>query len=181
MSSYFLRFLFSYKKYLIALYCQPYPNVNENLPPHPWCGHLLFPVGCTDGNYAKKYESVLLAVHPNGGCRCLLTALVWAFGADVYYLFDQDSIYYYEIFMGDENVKIILAYSTVFPFGVKFQTFLLNGEVTANVKNCSTGKEAFLYLTPDSGYRPDDICIKTEKGDTLLDLNCVGEEEGAMV
>ena len=130
---------------------------------------------------AKAGESVLLGVYPNIKSVFDPLKLVWAFGADMYYLFEQGGIFYYEIFMGDEDVKILLTYDTVFSFDVKYQTFISNGDVTANVKNASTGREVFLYATPDPGYRVGEVRVKTENGGVYLELNYVGEENGTKV
>ena len=131
--------------------------------------------------YAKAGESVLLGVYPNIKSVFDPLKLVWAFGADIYYLFEQDGIFYYEIFMGDEDVKILLTYDTVISFDVKYQTFISNGDVTANVKNASTGREVLLYATPDPGYRVGEVRVKTENGGVYLELNYVGEENGTKV
>ena len=61
---------------------------------------------------AKAGESVLLGVYPNIKSVFDPLKLVWAFGADIYYLFEQDGIFYYEIFVGDEDVKVLISYDT---------------------------------------------------------------------
>ena len=43
---------------------------------------------------AKQYESVLLGVYAYGSSDFKPEELVWAYGADVYYLFEQDGIHY---------------------------------------------------------------------------------------
>ena len=130
---------------------------------------------------AKAGESVLLGVYPNHSGDFDPMKLVWAFGADVYYLFEDGGIFYYEIFVEDEDVKVLLTYSTLFAFSINFQTFLMNGDLSASLKNASTGKEVLVYATPDPGYQVDDVRVKTDEGSVYLDLNYVGEENGAKV
>ena len=143
--------------------------------------------GGSSGRYAlerssaKESESVLLAVRPNHSGDFDPLELVWAFGADVYYLFEEDGIFYFEIFMGGEDVKILLTYSTLFAFQINYQLFLSNGDVTTDVKNASAGEEVLVYATPDPGYLVDNVRVKTKEGGIYLDLNYVGEENGTTV
>ena len=132
-------------------------------------------------NSAKAYESVLLAVYPNSNSDFLPTELVWAFGADMYYLFEQDGIHYYEIIMGEEDVTILLSYSYLFSHDVNFATFIDNGTVSANVRTAVTGKEVTLYVTPDPGYHMEGIRIETAYGGIELEPTFVKDNQGTLV
>ena len=143
--------------------------------------------GSSAGQYAlsresaKAGESVLLGVYPNHSGDFDPLELVWAFGADVYYLFEDSGIFYFEIIMSDEDVKILLAYSYLFSYKVNFESFIMNGDVSASVKTASTGTEVLVYATPDPGYLVKDVRVKTDEGGIYLDLSYVGEENGAKV
>ena len=131
---------------------------------------------------AKQYESVLLGVYAYGSSDFKPEELVWAYGADVYYLFEQDSIHYYEIFMGDEDVNIFLTYSYLHSFKVSIRPVsIFNGTVRTDVKNASTGTEVFVYATPDPGYRLEELRVTTEGRGFAFDVNYVGEEDGVQV
>ena len=125
---------------------------------------------------AKAYESVLLAVLPEHAYDFEPTELVWAFGADIYYLFEQDGIHYYEIIMGDEDVTIILCYNV--RGAHKIQKDFWGGKLELERDSAVTNKEVVFSVTPPVGDILDDVEVITDKGGISLDLTYLGEEQG---
>ena len=125
---------------------------------------------------AKEYESVLLAVLPEHAYDFDPTELVWAFGADIYYLFEQDGIHYYEIIMGDEDVTIILCYNV--RGAHKIQKDFWGGTLELERDSAVTNKEVVFSVTPPVGNILDDVEVITDKGGISLDLTYLGEEQG---
>ena len=117
---------------------------------------------------AKAYESVLLAVLPEHAYDFEPTELVWAFGADIYYLFEQDGIHYYEIIMGDEDVTIILCYNV--RGAHKIQKDFWGGKLELERDSAVTNKEVVFSVTPPVGDILDDVEVITDKGGISLDL-----------
>ena len=125
---------------------------------------------------AKAYESVLLAVLPEHDYDFEPTELVWAFGAGLYYLFEQDGIHYYEIIMGDEDVTIILCYNV--RGAHKITKDFWGGKLELERDSAVTNKEVVFSVTPPVGDILDDVEVITDKGGISLDLTYLGEEQG---
>ena len=128
-------------------------------------------------NSAKAGESVLLAVLPEHAYDFEPTELVWAFGADLYYLFEQDGIHYYEIFMGDEDVTIILCYNV--RGAHKITKDFWGGKLELERDSAVTNKEVVFSVTPPVGDILDDVEVITDKGGISLDLTYLGEKDGS--
>ena len=126
---------------------------------------------------AKAGESVLLGVYPNIKSVFRPTELVWAFGADIYYLFEQDGIFYYEIFMEDEDVKILLTYD--YATAHKITKDFWGGKLELEKDYVTTNKEVVFSVTPPEDYILDDVRVITEEGSIPLELTYLGEEQGS--
>ncbi len=126
---------------------------------------------------AKEHESVLLAVLPEHDYDFEPTELVWAFGADIYYLLEQDGIHYYEIFMGNEDVKIILCYNV--RGAHKITKDFWGGKLELESDYAVTNKEVVFSVTPPDDYIMEEVQVITEKGSIPLELTYLGEEQGS--
>ena len=126
---------------------------------------------------AKEHESVLLAVLPEHDYDFEPTELVWAFGADIYYLFEQDGIHYYELFMGAEDVQIILCYNV--RGAHKITKDFWGGKLELESDYAVTNKEVVFSVAPPDDYIMDEVQVITKKGNIPLELTYLGEDQGS--
>ena len=126
---------------------------------------------------AKAGESVLLGVYPNIKSVFDPLKLVWAFGADIYYLFEQDGIFYYEIFMGDEDVKVLISYDTA--SACKITKDFWGGKLELENDYAATNKEVVFSVTPPDDYILDEVQVIAERGNIPLELTYIGEAQGS--
>ena len=125
---------------------------------------------------AKAGESVLLGVYPNIKSVFDPLKLVWAFGAEIYYLFEQDGIFYYEIFVGDEDVKVLISYDTA--SACKITKDFWGGKLELENDYAATNKEVVFSVTPPDDYILDEVQVIAERGNIPLELTYIGEAQG---
>ena len=61
-------------------------------------------------SYAKEYESVLLAIAPNDSSAFKPMEYVWCVDATMFYLFEEDGVFYFEIIMGSDKAMVFFCY-----------------------------------------------------------------------
>ena len=132
---------------------------------------------------AKEYESVLLAVQPQNNSKFDPMNYVWCEGADLYYLFEENGIHYYEIFMGSERVYLFVNYEKVGPYRVG--AFRTAGEQSCTVK-IEPEKAYFLdtvtvTIVPSEGYEITRVMAVSYAGDLTSELTPIGNNQYTFV
>ena len=137
------------------------------------------------GNYelsrtsAKEYESVLLAVKPRNNSNFDPLNYIWCQGADLYYLFEENGIHYYEIFMGDDYVYLFVTYEMVGPFRV--DPFRTAGEdsctVTIEPKKANFLDTVTVTIVPSPGYEITRIMAVSYAGSLTTELTPIGNNQ----
>ena len=128
---------------------------------------------------AKEYESVLLAVQPRNNSKFDPMNYVWCEGADLYYLFEEDGVHYYEIFMGSERVYLFVNYEKVGPYRVG--AFRTAGEQSCTVE-IEPEKAYFLdtvtvTIIPSEGYEITRVMAVSYAGDLTSELTPIGNNQ----
>ena len=138
-----------------------------------------------DGDYAlsryqaKMYESVLLAVQPRYNSEFDPEGYVWASGAPVFYLFEENGIHYYEIIMGSENVSIFLCYKRSGPFSIS--TWLdgdpFGGTVTVSPERAYVNDLVTVTIKPNPGFRLISAKAASHAGALVYELVPIGNDQ----
>ena len=130
-------------------------------------------------NWAKEYESVLLAVQPYDNDGFDPEGYVWVSGAPAYYLFEDEGIHYYEIIMGSRNVNIFLCYERSGPFDI---TPWMDGDpngatVTVSHEEAYVNDLVTVTIKVKPGYRLVHAKAVSYAGDLSFDLTPIGNDQ----
>ena len=106
-----------------------------------------------DRTSAKENESVYLAVRPDSGSTFVPEQHVSVTYGDMYYLYEDEGVHYYELFMPNRDVTITVTFVLPSnPITVTVETGL-GGRASTNVSQARPGDAVTLTCTPDEGYR----------------------------
>lgn len=101
---------------------------------------------------AKEYESVYLGVKPDDASVFIPEEYVTVNNGSIYYLYEEEGIYYYELFMPASNVSISIIYSKqLVAYDVNI-TFEGNGHASVSPSTAYAGDTVTVMLAPDAGY-----------------------------
>ena len=106
-----------------------------------------------DRTSAKENESVYLAVRPDPRSTFIPEQHVSVTYGDMYYLYEDEGIHYYELFMPNRDVTINVTFVLPSnPITVTVETGL-GGSASTNVSAAKPGDTVRLTCSPDAGYR----------------------------
>ncbi|MBQ4549531.1 MAG: S-layer homology domain-containing protein [Oscillospiraceae bacterium] len=106
-----------------------------------------------DRTSAKEYESIYLAVLPDQQSIFIPEQHVSATSGDLYYLYEDGGVHYYELFMPDQDVTINVTFQLVYrPVTVTVETGL-GGRAETNVSEAAAGDAVTVVCYPAEGYR----------------------------
>ena len=129
-------------------------------------------------NWAKPYESVLLAVQPYDLDGFDPEGFVWVSGASAYYLFEDEGIHYYEIIMGSKDVSIYLCYERSGPFSISTRMDgVSGGTVTLSRNEACVNDSVSVTIQVNPGYRLVHARAVSHAGDLSFDLTPTGNNQ----
>ena len=106
-----------------------------------------------DRTSAKEYESIYLAVLPDPQSIFVPEQHVSATSGDLYYLYEDGGVHYYELFMPAQDVTINVTFQLVYrPVTVTVETGL-GGSAETNVSEAAAGDTVTVACYPNDGYR----------------------------
>ena len=106
-----------------------------------------------DRTSAKEYESIYLAVLPDPQSIFIPEQHVSATSGDLYYLYEDGGVHYYELFMPAQDVTINVTFQLVpNPVTVTVETGL-GGSAETNVSEAAAGDTVTVICYPNDGYR----------------------------
>ena len=125
---------------------------------------------------AKQFESVLLAVRPRYSSGFDPEQHVWISGADGFFLLEQAGVYYYEIFMDSQEVKIFINYnvSATLGVGVGYEGDPFGGTAKADKTGYQVGDLVTVIVSPNPGFRVVGARGTAFAGNMVIDLTPIG-------
>ena len=127
-------------------------------------------------NYAKKYESVLLAIKPDDSSAFDPMEYVWCVDAALFFLFEEEGIFYFEIIMGDNMAQIFFCHKYDADY---IETFVHDGFATVTLDKNHAGVNDLVTATviPDPGYRLVKLEAQSSLGHLVTELTPIGNNQ----
>ena len=125
-------------------------------------------------SYAKQYESVLLAVLPDDATDFDPFTHVYVSRGTLFYLYEEEGIYYYELIMPDDFVTVVVAYGKVGPNRIGMLSAPEGGTVTFESQKAYFLDTVTVTIVPDPGYRLERAVASSHAGEFNTALTPIG-------